>query len=134
MKSNEGAIEALARKRESLRQERERNVAIQLTRAQAEERIRKEAIAEIRSRCTEMMNLKARVDETNAQLIADLDRIIKSANDFRENPSAAETNLQHLQQNFRQQAEIIRRQARQDALEREQHRLNHAQSQVYPRE
>jgi hypothetical protein len=130
MKSNEGAIEALARKRESLRQERERTVAIQLARAQAEERVRKEAIAELRSRCTEMMNLKARVDETNAHLIADLDRMINSANEFRQNPSPAQINLQQLQRNFLQQTELTRRQARQEALEREQDRINHAQSQV----
>jgi hypothetical protein len=131
MKSNEGAIEVLARKRESMRQERERIVAIQLARAQAEERIRKEAVAEIRSSCTEMLNLKARVDETNAQLIADLDRMISKAKEFRETPSAAEINLQHLQRNFLQQTEIIRRQARQEALQREQDRINLAQSQVF---
>ena len=130
MNSNEGAIEVLARKRESLRQERERIVAIQLARGQAEERIRKEALAEIQCSCAEMLNLKARVDDTNAQLIADLDRMINSAKEFRETPSAAELNLQHLQRNFLQQTEIIRRQARQEAFEREQDRINHAQSQV----
>jgi hypothetical protein len=130
MISNQGAIEVLARKREALRQEREREVALQFARAQAEEKIRIEALREIRTRSLELDQLKSRVDESNAQFLADLDKIIEKVSMSCAAPTAAETSLDHARSCFLQQTEIIRRQARLEALEREQDKANQARSQV----
>ena len=131
MLANPGAIEVLARKREALRQERERMVALQIARAQAEEKIRIEAIHEIRARSLELIEMKSRVDESNSIFLSDLDRIIDDVNKFRTTPTEAEMNLEHARRCFLQQAETIRRQTRLEALEREQDKANQFRSQVW---
>ena len=105
-------------------------IALQLARCQAEERIRKEALAEIRTCSLELDKMKARTDENNSMLLADLDRMIESLQTSRKTKTEAEISLDHARKSFLQQTEIVRRQARQEALEREQDRANQARTQV----
>jgi uncharacterized protein YqfA (UPF0365 family) len=129
-KSNEGSIEILARKRQALRMERERNLALQAARAQADTKIRSEALAEIRSQAVELLQFKARVDENNSKLITDLDLLIQEVRVFREQQTSSQIDLENERRIFFDQAKLIRQQTRQFIFEREQDRMNMSRAQV----